>query len=84
MNIIIKEINIKYRFKVNKNINNNNPEEEYKYDEFVIIQYPRGDDVSFAEGYINNIQNNYKIFHSINTKNKSSGSPCYTRNLKVI
>ena len=40
MNIIIKEINIKYRFKVNKNINNNNSEEEYKYDEFVIIQYP--------------------------------------------
>ncbi len=79
----IKEINIKNRFKVDKNINNNNSE-YYKYDEFVIVQYPRRDDVSFAEGYINNIQNNYKIFHSINTKNKSSGSPCYTRNLKVI
>ena len=39
---------------------------------------------SFVEGYINNIQNNYKIFNSINTKNRSSGSPCYTRNLKVI
>ena len=50
-------------FKVDKNIINYYPEEEYKYDQLVIIQYPRGDDVSFVEGYINNIQNNYISFN---------------------
>ena len=83
---ILDSDNFNNYFKVDENINNNNPKKEYKYDEFVIIQYPRGDDVSFAEGYINNIQNNYKIFHSINTEDGSSGSPLIldTRNLKVI
>jgi hypothetical protein len=83
---ILDSDNFNNYFKVDKNINNNNPEEKYKHDEFVIIQYPRGDDVSFAEGYINNIQNNYEIFHLINTESGSSGSPLIldTRNLKVI
>ncbi len=72
-------------FHIEKNINCKHPEEEYKYDEFVIIQYPGGDDVSFAEGYLNEI-NDYSIFHSINTEPGSSGSPILldTRHLKVI
>ncbi len=72
-------------FKIDKNINNNNPYEEYQYDEFVMIQYPGGDDVSFAEGYINDIIDN-NILYTMNTEGGSSGSPLIldTRNLKII
>ena len=72
-------------FKVDKNINNNNPKEEYKYDQLVIIQYPGGNTVKFGEGYINEI-NKESIIYSIMSEGGSSGSPiCLdTRNLKVI
>ena len=82
---IIKEDGINNYFKIDKNINNNNPYEEYKYDEFVMIQYPRGDDVSFAEGYINQIKDK-NILYTMNTDFGSSGSPLIldTRNLKII
>ncbi len=82
---ILKEDGIDNYFKVDKNINKNNPYEEYKYDEFVMIQYPGGDDVSFAEGYINNIKDE-NIFYTMNTEFGSSGSPLIldTRNLKII
>ena len=82
---ILKEDGINNYFKIDKNINNNNPYEEYKYDEFVMIQYPGGDDVSFAEGYINDIKNE-NILYTMNTEFGSSGSPLIldTRNLKII
>ena len=82
---ILKEDGIDNYFKIDKNINNNNPYEEYKYDEFVMIQYPGGDDVSFAEGYIKNIKDE-NILYSMNTEFGSSGSPLIldTRNLKII
>ena len=41
---ILKEDGINNYFKIDKNINNNNPYEEYKYDEFVMIQYPGGEE----------------------------------------
>ena len=82
---IKEEDGINNYFKIDKNINNNNPYEEYKYDEFVMIQYPGGDDVSFAEGYIKNIKDE-NILYSMNTEFGSSGSPLIldTRNLKII
>ena len=82
---IKEEDGINNYFKIDKNINNNNPYEEYKYDEFVMIQYPGGDDVSFAEGYINQIKDK-NILYTMNTEGGSSGSPLIldTRNLKII
>ena len=82
---ILEEDGFNNYFKIDKNINNNNPYEEYKYDEFVMIQYPGGDDVSFAEGYINDIKNE-NILYTMNTEFGSSGSPLIldTRNLKII
>ena len=82
---ILKEDGFNNYFKIDKNININNPYKEYKYDEYVMIQYPGGDDVSFAEGYINNIKNK-NILYTMNTEGGSSGSPLIldTRNLKII
>ena len=82
---ILKEDGFNNYFKIDKNININNPYEEYKYDEYVMIQYPGGDDVSFAQGYINNI-NDYNIIYTMKTEYGSSGSPLIldTRNLKII
>ena len=50
-----------------------------------MIQYPGGDDVSFAEGYINKIIDK-NILYTMNTEFGSSGSPLIldTRNLKII
>ena len=50
-----------------------------------MIQYPGGDDVSFAEGYINQIKDK-NILYTMNTEYGSSGSPLIldTRNLKII
>ena len=82
---ILDSDNFNNYFKVDKNINNNNPEEEYKYDQLVIIQYPGGNIPEFGEGYINKI-NKESIIYSIMSECGSSGSPiCLdTRNLKVI
>ena len=82
---ILKEDGFNNYFKIDKNININNPYEEYKNDEYVMIQYPKGDDVSFAQGYINNI-NNYIINYTMKTEYGSSRSPLIldTRNLKII
>ena len=82
---ILDSDNFNNYFKVDKNINNNNPEEEYKYDQLVIIQYPGGNIPEFGEGYINTI-NKESIIYSIMSECGSSGSPiCLdTRNLKVI
>ena len=82
---ILDSDNFNNYFKVDKNINNNNPEEEYKYDQLVVIQYAGGNTVKFSEGYINEI-NKELIIYSIMSEGGSSGSPiCLdTRNLKVI
>ena len=82
---ILDSDNFNNYFKVDKNINNNNPKEEYIYDQLVIIQYPGGNIPEFGEGYINTI-NKESIIYSIMSECGSSGSPiCLdTRNLKVI
>ena len=82
---ILDSDNFNNYFKVDKNINNYYPEEEYKYDQLVIIQYPGGNIPEFGEGYINQI-NKESIIYSIMSECGSSGSPiCLdTRNLKVI
>ena len=72
---ILDDDNIENYFEIDDKINNDNPEEEYKNDNLVIIQYPKGNDVSFAEGKINNIKNSIQVFHSASTEFGSSGSP---------
>ena len=77
--------NIENYFKIDKNINCINPYKEYRYDEFAMIEYPGGNGVAYANGYINKIINE-QIYHSINSEQGSSGSPLLldTRSLKVI
>ena len=67
-------------------INCKNPYDEYKYDKFIIIQYPRDKKMGYSEGKIEKIENNFEIYYSISTDNGSSGSPLIdaTRNLNVI
>ena len=51
-----------------------------------MVQYPNLEEVSFANGKVNSIKNNYKIFHSISTERGSSGSPIILKSgsLKII
>ena len=72
---ILDDDNIDNYFEIDDKIQNDNPEEEYKNDNLVIIQYPKGNEVSFAEGKINNIKNSTQVFHSASTEFGSSGSP---------
>ena len=71
-------------FEIDKKINCNNPYEEYKLDEFCIIQYSNNE-ISISEGKLEKIENNI-LFYSIATDKGSSGSPLivYSRNLNVI
>ena len=68
-------------FEIDKKINCNNPYEEYKLDEFCIIQYSNNE-ISISEGKLEKIENNI-LFYSIATDKGSSGSPLivYSRNL---
>ena len=72
---ILDDDNIENYFEIDEKININNPEDEYKNDNLVIIQYPKGNEVSFAEGKINNIKDSIQVFHSASTEFGSSGSP---------
>ena len=81
---IFDDDNFNKFFKIDDKINYNNPYEEYKNEKFVIIQYPKGKDISSDEGFIENITNN-NITYFISTKSSSSGSPIILiKNLKVI
>ena len=71
-------------FEIDSKINCEDPYKEYKLDEFVIIQCPKGE-ISFGEGKIEKIKDEF-IFYSIPTEKGSSGSPLIvsTRNLNII
>ena len=83
---IFEDEDIDNFFEIDNKINCEDPYEEYKNDNIVIIQYPKGEDVSFAEGNIKNIKNQFQIYHSVSTEFGSSGSPIILnkRNLKII
>ena len=83
--IIEKDLLENY-LKIDPEINCENPYDEYKYDKFIIIQYPRNEKIGFCDGKIEKIEDEYKIYYSISTDNGSSGSPLIatTRNLYVI
>ena len=72
-------------FEIDDNINTDNPDEQYKDKEILMVQYPNLE-ASFGNGKVNSIKNNYQIFHSIPTKGGSSGSPIILKSgtLKII
>ena len=73
-------------FKIDPNINCDNPFEQYIDDSFAIMQSPGDEDVSVAKGKIEEIKNNKNIIHYVSTSDGSSGSPIIlsTGNLNVI
>ena len=79
--------NFKNYFKIDPDINCDNPFEEYKDDLIVVMQYPKNKSLSVAEGYIKEFKDdNTYIIHSVSTDNGSSGSPIIlsNRNLNII
>ena len=73
-------------FKIDPDINCDNPFEEYKDDSIVIMQCPGVEDVLVTEGEIEKIKNNKNIIYSLSTDGGSSGSPIIlsNRNLNII
>ena len=83
---IFKNENFNNYFEIDDNIDTDNPNEQYKDQEIMMVQYPKLEKVSFGNGKVNSIKNNYKIFHSISTEGGSSGSPIIlmSSSLKII
>jgi len=83
---IFKNDNINNYFEIDGNIDTDNPDEQYKDQEIIMVQYPKLEEASFASGKVNSIKKNYKIFHSISTEGGSSGSPIIlmSGSLKII
>ena len=72
-------------FEIDDNINCNNPDHQYRNKLCVLFQFPGDEDLSFGEGIIKGIINDYQIIHNITSDKGSSGSPIVlSDNLKVI
>ena len=72
-------------FEIDNQIDCENPDELYKLEEYVIIQYPQGKGCKWSEGNISKIEK-YNLYHDIPTNKGSSGSPiiALSRALSVI
>ena len=83
---ILDDDNFDNYFKIDSDIDCDNPFEEYKDDSIVIMQCPGVEDVLVTEGEIEEIKNNKNIIYSLSTDGGSSGSPIIlsTRNLNII
>ena len=75
---IFDKDNIKDYFKIDENIMEYSIE-LYKNKEIFILQYPKGNELSFSSGIILEIKDN-KIIHNSSTYKGSSGSPIILRN----
>jgi hypothetical protein len=75
---ILDSDNIKDYFKIDENIIEYSIE-KYKNKEIFILQYPKGNEISFSSGIILGIKDN-KIIHNSSTNKGSSGSPIILRN----
>ena len=82
---IFENDNFNNYFEIDGNIDTDNPDEQYKDQEIMMVQYPNLE-ASFGNGKVNSIKNNYQIFHSISTEGGSSGSPIIlmSASLKII
>ena len=75
------EDKIKDKYFLLPNINNNI---EYINKEIYIVQYPKGNKLSYSEGKIININNN-ELIHDASTTSGSSGNPILIKNtIEVI
>ena len=83
---IFENENYKNYFEIDDNIDTDNPNEQYKDQEILMVQYPNLEEASFEKGKVNSIKNNYQIFHTISTEGGSSGSPIIlmSSSLKII
>ena len=83
---IFKNENYNNYFEIDGNIDTDNPDEQYKDQEIMMVQYPNLEEASFGKGKVNSIENNYQIFHTISTEGGSSGSPIILMigSLKII
>ena len=83
---IFKNENYNNYFEIDGNIDTDNPNEQYKDQEIMMVQYPNLEEASFANGKVNSIENNYQIFHTIPAERGSSGSPIIlmSGSLKII
>jgi len=74
---IYEKDNIKEYFKIDNQIIKNSIE-IYKDRDIFILQYPKGNEISFSNGIILGIKDN-NIIHNCSTYNGSSGSPIISR-----
>ena len=83
---IFENENYNNYFEIDGNIDTDNPNEQYKDQEIMMVQYPNLEEASFEKGKVNSIKNNYQIFHTISTEGGSSGSPIILMigSLKII
>ena len=83
---IFENENYNNYFEIDGNIDTDNPDEQYKDQEIIMVQYPKLEEASFGNGKVNSIKNNYQILHSISTEGGSSGSPIIlmSGSLKII
>jgi len=83
---IFENENYNNYFEIDGNIDTDNPDEQYKDQEIMMVQYPNLEEASFDKGKVNSIKNNYQIFHTISTEGGSSGSPIIlmSGSLKII
>ena len=83
---IFENENYNNYFEIDGNIDTDNPNEQYKDQEIMMVQYPNLEEASFEKGKVNSIENNYQIFHTISTEGGSSGSPIILMigSLKII
>jgi V8-like Glu-specific endopeptidase len=75
---ILKEDNIKQFFKIYEYIIENDIK-IYEGKDIFILQYPKGNDLSFSNGKILSIIKDNKIIHNCSTEEGSSGSPIISR-----
>ena len=76
---ILDSDNILNFFEIDEDIINEKFE-NLKESEIFILQFPKGDEISFSQGKIMSFDNKNRIIHSASTDSGSSGSPIILRN----
>ena len=70
-------------FEIDGNIYTDDPNEQYKDQEIIMMQFASLNKLSFSNGKVEQIKN-YQIEHSISTDHSSSGSPIILNSHKLM